>query len=200
MCTTLQQNSSTRQFSSSVTRLGDLLDFGQLLKGNYFATTTQHIQAIFVKVSKSQIFLVISFLGNFYRHLATFLLVTRQLVLRYNLNHSNGFEAYRQIDGYFQCECTKKTFIINVYVSILIKQSRLHYHFKIKTMPKDGIIFCCRVAMACLPFLQQYILSTKCTQSLVLNESCCNCDSWNIYFREHCLCDSLHVIFQKFQT
>ena len=152
MCTTLQQNSSTRQFSSSVARLGDLLDFGQLLKGNYFATTTQHIQAIFVKVSKSQIFLVISFLGNFYRHLATFLLVTRQLVLRYNLNHSNGFEAYRQIDGYFQCECTKKTFIINVYVSILIKQSRLHYHFKIKTMPKDGVIFCCRVGMACLPF------------------------------------------------
>ena len=40
--------------------MGDLLDFGQLFK------------AIFVKVSKSIIFLVKSFLGNFYRHLAIF--------------------------------------------------------------------------------------------------------------------------------
>ena len=32
----------------------------------------QYSKAIFVKVSKSIIFLVISFLGNFYRHLATF--------------------------------------------------------------------------------------------------------------------------------
>ena len=35
-----------------------------------------HSLAIFVKVSKSIIFVVKSFLGNFYRHLATFFLVT----------------------------------------------------------------------------------------------------------------------------
>ena len=53
---------------ASVTRLGDLFHFGHLYKAsgnNYFAQS-----AIFVKVSKSLIFLVKSFLGNFY--LATF--------------------------------------------------------------------------------------------------------------------------------
>ena len=43
----------------SVTRLGNLFDFGQLFEA-------------FVKVSKSIIFLVKSFLGNIYRHLAIF--------------------------------------------------------------------------------------------------------------------------------
>ena len=50
---------------TSVTRFGNFLLFGQLLKAcgnNYF----------FVKLSKSFNFLVKSFLGNFYRHLATF--------------------------------------------------------------------------------------------------------------------------------
>ena len=58
----------------SVTRLGDLLHLGQHFKAsgkNYFAQIA-HILAIFVKVSKSFIFLVQSFLGNFYIHLATF--------------------------------------------------------------------------------------------------------------------------------
>ena len=44
---------------TNATRLGDLLDFGLLFKA-------------FVKVSKSLIFLVKSFLGNLYRHLAIF--------------------------------------------------------------------------------------------------------------------------------
>ena len=55
----------------SVTRLGDLLHFGQIFKAcrnNYFTQIAHK--------SKSLIFLVKSFLGNFYRHLATFLLVT----------------------------------------------------------------------------------------------------------------------------
>ena len=58
---------------SSVTRLDDLLHFGQLFKacGNNYSNRP-HSQAIFVKVSKSFIFLVKSFLGNFYRHLTTF--------------------------------------------------------------------------------------------------------------------------------
>ena len=59
------------QYICSVTRLGDLLDFGQLFKvfgNNWFA----QIYHILVKVSKSFIFLVKSFLGNFYRHKATF--------------------------------------------------------------------------------------------------------------------------------
>ena len=63
------------QFDSlSVTRLGDLLHFGQLCKAcgnNYFAQIA-HIISNFVKVSKSFIFLVKSFSGYFYRHLATF--------------------------------------------------------------------------------------------------------------------------------
>ena len=56
-----------------MTRLGDLLDSGQLYKafGNHsFAQISHILKAIFVKVSKSIIFLVKSFLGNFYRHLA----------------------------------------------------------------------------------------------------------------------------------
>ena len=52
----------------NATRLGDLLDFGQLFK----CPNLLHFEAIFVKVLKSLIFLVESFLGNFYRHLATF--------------------------------------------------------------------------------------------------------------------------------
>ena len=52
----------------SVTRLGDLLDFGQLCKA--FGNNSY---AIFVKASKSFIFLVKPFLSNFYRHLANFI-------------------------------------------------------------------------------------------------------------------------------
>ena len=51
-----------------MTRLGDLLDFGQLFKAfssNYFTQINLHCYAIFVKLSKSFIFLVKSFLGNF---------------------------------------------------------------------------------------------------------------------------------------
>ena len=55
----------------SVTRLGDLLDFGQVFCNNYFALIS-HILGQFFKVTKSIIFLVKSFLGNFYRHLAIF--------------------------------------------------------------------------------------------------------------------------------
>ena len=59
----------------SVARLGDLLDFGQLFKAvgnNQLAQISCIIWVNFVKVSKSLIVLVKSFLGNFYRHLATF--------------------------------------------------------------------------------------------------------------------------------
>ena len=55
-----------------VTRLGDLLDFGQLFKAfeqQSFYPNLLPSKAIFVKVSKVKNFLVISFLGNFYRHL-----------------------------------------------------------------------------------------------------------------------------------
>ena len=61
-----------RTTTYSVTRFGDLLHFGQIFKAcgiNYFAL---HFYTIFVKASKTFIFLVKSFLGNFYRHLATF--------------------------------------------------------------------------------------------------------------------------------
>ena len=60
---------------TSVTRLGELLHFGQLFKAsgnNYFAQFAYILGNFLVKVSKSLIFLVKSFLGNFYRHLATF--------------------------------------------------------------------------------------------------------------------------------
>ena len=59
---------------NSVTRLGDLLDFGQLFKAfgnNYFAQIS-HIHRQFCKGVKSLIFLVKPFLGNFYRHMAIF--------------------------------------------------------------------------------------------------------------------------------
>ena len=52
----------------SVTRSGEFLDFGQLFKAfgnNLFPLISQHSLAIFVKVLKSIIFLVKSFLGNF---------------------------------------------------------------------------------------------------------------------------------------
>ena len=58
-------------FAISVTRLGNLLDdFGQLFKvlgHNLFAQISY-----ILKLSKSLIVLVKSFLGNFYRHLAIF--------------------------------------------------------------------------------------------------------------------------------
>ena len=59
---------------SSVTRLGDLWDFGQLFKafGNNSIAQISHILRQFFKVSKPIIFLVKSFLGKFYRHLAIF--------------------------------------------------------------------------------------------------------------------------------
>ena len=63
----------------SVTRLGDFLDFGKLLNAcghNYF-TQIATLSSIFVKVSKS---IVKSFLGNFYRQLAIFFLVTLLLI------------------------------------------------------------------------------------------------------------------------
>ena len=60
---------------SSVTRLGDFLLFGQSFKAggnNYFTQIAHIVIQFFVKVSKSFIFLVKSFLGHFYRHLAIF--------------------------------------------------------------------------------------------------------------------------------
>ena len=64
--------------AGNVTRLGDLLDFGQVLN-----------------VSKSIIFLVKSFLVNFYRNLAIFLrahwLQATQSMLRLTIN---GHEPY----------------------------------------------------------------------------------------------------------
>ena len=57
------------------TRLGDFLDFGQLFKAfgsNSICPNLPHFLAIYAKVSKSIIFLVKSFLGNFDRHLAIF--------------------------------------------------------------------------------------------------------------------------------
>ena len=61
--------------SSSVTTLGDLLDFGQLFKAFWqqlICPNLPHSKAIFVKVLKSISFLVKSFLGKFCRHLAIF--------------------------------------------------------------------------------------------------------------------------------
>ena len=58
----------------SVTRLVDLLHFGQLFRvcGNsYFAQIAHIFSGIFCKGVKSCIFLVISFLGNIYWHLPT---------------------------------------------------------------------------------------------------------------------------------
>ena len=58
-----------------VTSLDDLLHFGQPIQSLWqqlFCPNHPHFQTIFVKVSKSFIFLVKSFLGNFYRNLATF--------------------------------------------------------------------------------------------------------------------------------
>ena len=57
-----------------VTRLGDLLHFGQLFKAcgnNYFAQIT-HILGNFCKVVKIFHFSIEIILGNFYRNLATF--------------------------------------------------------------------------------------------------------------------------------
>ena len=59
---------------TSVTRLGDLLHSRQLLKpvATIILPKSPPLLGNFVKVSKSFIFLVKSFLYNFYRHLATF--------------------------------------------------------------------------------------------------------------------------------
>ena len=59
---------------SSVTILGDFLTLGNFksLGQQLFSPNLSHSNAIFVKVSKSIIFLVISVLGKFYRHSAIF--------------------------------------------------------------------------------------------------------------------------------
>ena len=58
----------------SVTRLGDLLDFGQVLKplAKINLTESPLFVGNFSKMSKFIIFLVKSSLGNFYRYLAIF--------------------------------------------------------------------------------------------------------------------------------
>ena len=59
----------------SVTRLGNLLHFRQLLNApgnNYFAQNANKFYAIFVQLSKYFILIAKSFLGRFYSHLATF--------------------------------------------------------------------------------------------------------------------------------
>ena len=56
---------------TSVTKLGDLLDFGSLFKAFNLSKSPTFL-GIFVKLSEPIIFLVKSFLGNFYRHLAIF--------------------------------------------------------------------------------------------------------------------------------
>ena len=60
--------------SVSVTRYGKLFDLGNFLKplATINLPKSPTFLGIFVKVSKSIIFLVKSFLGNFYRHLAFF--------------------------------------------------------------------------------------------------------------------------------
>ena len=74
-CTQFDLRLWLRNFSlvSSVTRLGDFLEFGQLFKafGNNLFPQISHILRQFLwRCLKSIIFLVKSFLGNFYRHLA----------------------------------------------------------------------------------------------------------------------------------
>ena len=67
---------TAQSIAGSMTRLGDLLDFGQLFKAfssNYFTQINLHCYAIFVKLSKSFIFLVKSLLGNFYRDIWRYL-------------------------------------------------------------------------------------------------------------------------------
>ena len=58
----------------SVTRLGDILHFGILFKawGKNYLAQTAHILVNFCKVLNIFLFLLKSFLGNFYRNLATF--------------------------------------------------------------------------------------------------------------------------------
>ena len=60
--------------ASSVTRLGNLMDFGQFLKplATINLPKSPTFLGNFVKVSKSLIFVVKSFLGNFNRHFAIF--------------------------------------------------------------------------------------------------------------------------------
>ena len=65
---TIVSKMTWRKVVGSVTRLDDLLDFGQQL----VCPNLPHSEVIFVKESKSLVFLVKSFLSNFYRHFATF--------------------------------------------------------------------------------------------------------------------------------
>ena len=62
--------------ANSVTRLGYFFALWATIQSRWQQlsyTNHQHCQTIFVKVSKSFIFLVKSFLGNFLRHLANFI-------------------------------------------------------------------------------------------------------------------------------
>ena len=86
--------SANASIGTSVTRLGDLLDFGQVflsLWQQLICPNLSHSKANFGKLSKSSIFLLKSFLGNFYRHLAIFLVTLMGTYTRYLLR-SDGFD------------------------------------------------------------------------------------------------------------
>ena len=85
LCTLLLDNTTPVQLTSyftteyeiksSVTRCCNLLDFGQLFKAfgnNYFAQISHILKQFLWSCQNISFFLVKSFLGNFYRHLATF--------------------------------------------------------------------------------------------------------------------------------
>ena len=90
--------------SVSVTRLGDLLDFGQVLKAfgnNQFAKISHILSQFFVRVSKSIIFLVKSFLGNFYRHLAIFSVNKTRKKISVQILPENLFFKWAILDLFF---------------------------------------------------------------------------------------------------
>ena len=80
---------------SSVTILGDFLTLGNFksLWQQLISPNLSHSNAIFVKVSKSIIFLVKSFLGNFYGHLAIFSGHTDSKPCPYILNNENWLRS-----------------------------------------------------------------------------------------------------------
>ena len=91
-------------FVTSVTRLGDLLDFGQVLKAfgnNQFAKISHILSQFFVRVSKSIIFLVKSFLGNFYRHLAIFSVNKTRKKISVQILPENLFFKWAILDLFF---------------------------------------------------------------------------------------------------
>ena len=105
-----------------------------------FNSNCSHCQAIFVKVSKSFIFLLKSFLGNFYRHLAIFTVHTAQQVHLYTLLFDRKFQLETRTRNR-QLSCQNNQTVVNYDNKVF------RYKNKILSQNTQGVLVLAQVLM-----------------------------------------------------